>query len=57
MAEEYSVKELAAKIGYHEQTIYEWIVKRNLPAHQAVRKGRYTIVWDEFSNWWKQPKD
>lgn len=55
--EEYTVKELASKIGYHEQTIYEWIAKRNLPAHQAVRKGRYTIVWVEFSSWWKQPKD
>lgn len=53
----YTVKELAAKIGFHEMTIYRWISTRGMPIHRAGANGRIDIDWKEFLEWWKKDKN
>lgn len=50
-------KELAAKIGYHLQSIYAWKRTRGMPVRQSSLRGRWTVEWNEFCDWWKKPKD
>lgn len=48
----YTVKELANIIGFHPDTVYEWIYKKSLPVRQSGFKGRITVYWPEFIKWW-----
>lgn len=50
-------KELAAKIGYHLQSVYAWKRNRGMPVRQSTVHGRWTVEWNEFCAWWKKPKD
>lgn len=50
-------KELAAKIGFHLQSIYSWKRKRGMPVRQSALHGRWTVEWHEFCKWWKEPKE
>ena len=34
----FSVKELANKIGFHPDTVYDWITSRNLPVRRAGKR-------------------
>lgn len=52
----YTIKELAAEIGYGPDTVYEWAATRGLPTHRACPRGRITIYWDEFDTWWERTK-
>lgn len=49
----FSVKELAAIIGFHPMTVYKWIDSQGLPVRRSMRSGRISIVWREFNDWWK----
>ena len=48
----YAVKELAKKIGFHKDTVYEWIYSKNLPIRRSGFRGRITIYWPDFVKWW-----
>jgi excisionase family DNA binding protein len=49
----YSVKEIASKIGFHPDTVYGWIEKRNMPIRRAGKRCRITVYWPEFIKWWQ----
>lgn len=49
----FSVKELAAIIGFHPMTVYKWIDSLGLPVRRSMRSGRISIIWREFNEWWK----
>lgn len=53
----FSVKEVAAMIGFHPMTVYQWIDRRGLPIRRSTRSGRISIVWREFQQWWAKSKD
>lgn len=53
----FSVKEIAAMIGFHPMTVYQWIDRRGLPIRRSTRSGRISIVWREFQEWWARSKD
>lgn len=53
----FSVKEVAAMIGFHPMTVYQWINRRGLPIRRSGRSGRISIVWREFQAWWASSKD
>lgn len=48
----YSVKEVAKIIGYHPDTVYDWIATKNMPARRCGKRGRFTVYWPEFEKWW-----
>lgn len=50
----YSVKELAKIIGFHQDTVYEWIAKKGMPVRRSGFKGRITVYWPEFIKWWSR---
>lgn len=50
----YSVKELAKIIGFHQDTVYEWIAKKGMPVRRSGFKGRITVHWPEFIKWWSR---
>lgn len=50
---DYSPKTLAARIGCSEKTIYRWL-DLGLPHSRAGDRGRYSISWIDFVNWWKR---
>ncbi len=50
-------KELAARIGYHLQSVYTWKRERGMPIRQAASHGRWSIEWNEFREWWKKDKN
>lgn len=52
----FTVKQVAAIIGYHPMTVYHWVDDLGLPVRQATRKGRIAIVWREFLQWWERLK-
>lgn len=52
-----TVKEVADKIGFHKDTVYEWIYSRGMPFHRAGRRCRITVDWDEFMSWWTERID
>lgn len=49
-------KELAARIGFHLQSVYAWKRNRGMPVRQSTSHGRWTVEWHEFCQWWKEPK-
>ncbi|SHL03746.1 excisionase family DNA-binding protein [Fibrobacter sp. UWH4] len=53
----YSVKEIANKIGFHPDTVYDWIKNRNMPVRRVGRQGRITIYWPDFAKWWSEPNN
>lgn len=52
----YTVKEIADRIGFHKDTVYEWIYSRGMPVRRSVGRGRITVYWPEFVEWWKESK-
>lgn len=50
----FSIKELAAKIGFHPDTVYDWIKTRNMPIRRAGKRCRITVYWPEFMKWWSE---
>lgn len=52
-----TVKQLSARIGYHEITIYRWIKLRNMPVNRSSKRGGISIDWDEFKEWWRKDKN
>lgn len=50
----YSVKEVARKIGFHPDTVYEWIASRKMPVRRAGMRGRITVYWPDFLKWWQE---
>ena len=53
----FSVKELANKIGFHPDTVYDWITSRNLPVRRAGKRCRITVYWPDFVKWWRLRND
>lgn len=53
----YTVKELANIIGFHKDTVYEWIAKKGMPARRSGFKGRITVHWPEFIKWWSRNRE
>lgn len=53
----FTVKQIAAIIGFHPMTVYKWIDTLGLPVHRSMRSGRISIVWREFQNWWKEERE
>ena len=55
MDEEYmNIKGLADRIGFCPDPVYEWIAPRGLPARRNGKRGRITVVWSEFLQWWER---
>ena len=52
----FSVKELANKIGFHADTVYDWIATRGLPVRRAGKRCRITIYWPHFVKWWRETR-
>lgn len=50
----YTVKEIADKIGFHKDTVYDWIYSRGLPIRRPFPRGRITIYWPDFIEWWSR---
>ena len=50
----YTIKELAARIGYDPGTVYEWAATKGMPVRRAGRRGRISVRWAEFDAWWKE---
>ena len=47
-----SVDDIAAYIGIKRDTIYKWIVRRNMPAHKVGRLWKFQKV--EVDEWVRQ---
>lgn len=50
----YSVKEISVIIGFHPDTVYEWIQSKGMPVHRSGRRGRIAVCWPEFKEWWSE---
>ena len=48
----YSVKEVADKIGFHKDTVYEWISSKGMPVRRCGLRGRISVYWPDFVKWW-----
>lgn len=48
----YSVKEVADKIGFHKDTVYEWISSKGMPVRRSGIRGRISVYWPDFVKWW-----
>ena len=46
----YSVKEISVIIGFHPDTVYEWIQSKGMPVHRSGTRGRIAVYWPEFKN-------
>ena len=44
-----SVEEIAAYLGIKRDTVYKWIIRRDLPAHKIGRLWKFRK--DEVDNW------
>lgn len=55
MEEYLTIKELAARIGYHPATVYEWTA-HGMPVRRNGNHGRIRIRWKEFEAWWDGPR-
>ena len=44
-----SVEEIAAYLGINRDTVYKWIIRRNMPAHKMGRLWKFRK--DEVDNW------
>lgn len=52
----YSVKEVAKIIGFHPDTVYDWIASKHMPTRRSGKRGRITVYWPEFVKWWSEFK-
>ena len=44
-----SVEEIAAYLGINRDTVYKWIIRKNMPAHKLGRLWKFRK--DEVDNW------
>ena len=44
-----SVEEIAAYLGINRDTVYKWIIRKNMPAHKLGRLWKFRR--DEVDNW------
>ena len=44
-----SVEEIAAYLGIKRDTVYKWIIRRDMPAHKMGRLWKFRK--DEVDNW------
>lgn len=44
-----SVEEIAAYLGVQRDTVYKWIIRKNLPAHKVGRLWKFRK--SEIDNW------
>lgn len=44
-----SVEEIAAYLGVQRDTVYKWIIRKNLPAHKVGRLWKFRKP--EIDNW------
>ena len=44
-----SVEEIAAYLGIKRDTVYKWIIRRNMPAHKMGSLWKFRK--DEIDNW------
>ena len=49
-----SVEEIAAYLGIKRDTVYKWIIRRDLPAHKIGRLWKFQI--EEVDAWIKSGK-
>lgn len=52
----FSVKEIACMIGFHKDTVYDWIYSKGMPVRRSGPRGRITVYWPEFVRWWSREK-
>jgi excisionase family DNA binding protein len=45
----FSVEEIAAYLGVQRDTVYKWIIRKNLPAHKVGRLWKFQK--SEIDNW------
>ncbi len=50
----YSVKETAQYLGIKQDTLYKWIIRKDIPAHKVGRLWKFKLK--EVDNWIKQGK-
>ena len=44
-----SVEEIAGYLGINRDTVYKWIIRKNMPAHKLGRLWKFRR--DEVDNW------
>ena len=44
-----SVEEIAAYLGINRDTVYKWIIRKNMPAHKLGRLWKFKR--EEVDNW------
>ena len=49
-----SVEEIAAYLGIKRDTVYKWIIRRDMPAHKIGRLWKFQI--EEVDSWIKSGK-
>lgn len=47
-----TIKELAARIGFNYYTVVSWPKTRGMPVRRTPPRGRMSVEWHEFLNWW-----
>lgn len=52
----FTVKEIAQVIGFHQDTVYEWISSKGMPVRRSGLRGRMTVYWPDFIKWWSSVK-
>ena len=50
----YSVKETAQYLGIKQDTLYKWIIRKDIPAHKVGRLWKFKLK--EVDKWVKQGK-
>ena len=50
----YSVKEISGIIGFHQDTVYEWIHSKGMPIRRSGKRGRISVYWPDFVKWWSE---